>query len=238
MRNVSTALLSAVVGLCSIPVASIAAPVFSFNAITAPSDISNVGTVVQAVNVGEESVPTITVNGITFTSNASHSLFAASGAYNIFDAGDPGTLFFTPGDASLQQLTNSLGWGDPLVPGTYAGTWIEKTLTVTAGENYKLQIILADKRDYHHVMNLTVEGASSSYYDIGGLGTVVAGNITADFTATAGTVTFRLTQGAGSGPTYATPALGAYVLSQVPEPTSLGIIALSGLGLMARRRKA
>ena len=93
MRNVSTALLSAVVGLCSIPVASIAAPVFSFNAITAPSDISNVGTVVQAVNVGEESVPTITVNGITFTSNASHSLFAASGAYNIFDAGDPGTLF-------------------------------------------------------------------------------------------------------------------------------------------------
>jgi hypothetical protein len=207
-----------------------------------PSDVQNNGNVVQAydfpTNTG--STGTLTVNGVTFSN------------FNLNPSGDTTTINaadysgFTsdpnpPGNDSQGFTGDFLTLMDNAAvrDGSYTNTLVLNGLT--SGQSYQVEIITYDGRNiggnfYVRTNTLTGDAGSTAgtdtyygdpnaYYN--NAGTYVLGTFTAD--SSSQTINFANSD--------TDSQINALIVSAVPEPASLGLIAISAVGLLKRRRR-
>ena len=188
------------------------------------TDVINNGNVVEAV-----SHSAATVNGVSFTADATIGDFATGGDYA------DGFFMGTTGDAGFDALVGNQSYentGDLVTTITLTG--------LTLGTDYTFQFFIVDDRSAaiagRSVVLGDLDGGTASASVARGLtGGLASGNtITGAFTGDAdGTQEITVTTTDGNG------ALTGYVLSSVPvpEPSSTALLGLGGLALILRRRK-
>ena len=193
---------------------------------TEADDIITIGTLHAAVNAAESSQADVTLNGVLFESGD------VNAATNI------STLGFTQSNAA-EVNPNNLGdtaeynrfLGDiDFANGASGDITIENLIE---GNEYALQVFFVDNRPPQDNRVTTISA-------VGGTGSVAlndqfaVGNFVADST---GEFTFNVATAGSNGPNitgFQVRDLGA----AVPEPSSLAVLGLIGLGLTtARRRK-
>ncbi|MCL5945841.1 MAG: PEP-CTERM sorting domain-containing protein [Planctomycetes bacterium] len=219
--------------------------------ISGPSDVSTVGSLVIADAFG---CPTQTeiVNGVTFNAftadngqpvavqgnvTISTPVSGDTMGYNLNIGG--GTNFGASYNGILDQAATLVGTGsDPM------------DLAVTglaSGQLYQIEIWVADYRvGGSNNRSETLSGSTSDSATIeylGGNGTGTSGGqfITGTFVAdNSGTQTISMTPAPVTGGGYGMDAqINAFQLRTVPEPATLGLVAVGGLGLLLlKRRKA
>lgn len=188
---------------------------------TASADVNTGGTLVEAINlVSDDSLVdgTVSVNGVAFVDT------------NLFGNGYAVTGLVSTGDADLDDLVGTVGYGGP------------PTVTLSGldvGQLYELQIFIGDGRDLAIGRTLTVgdgDGDTSndvSYVYSDGGSSIQATSITGTFVADAATQEFVAVLGNGGSGT----ELAAYQLRAVPEPATLSLLAMAGLGAFSIYRR-
>jgi PEP-CTERM motif len=212
-------------------------------AISGDTDVSTVGTLVNAYNLGDSGVTFTTVNGVTFTAFAFPGYASDSTTINV------GNYTFTENDNVLNSY-NDLGTttGDfaALSPSYRAllssggsstfQTTLQLTITdLTIGDLYQFQW-------WDNNSSLTTSPANGQQLNtIGTAGTTVtldgnAGSTQGSlgefaigtFTATSGTQSIDFDGASGSD-----PMLNAFQLRDVPEPSSFALLGMGALMFVA-----
>jgi hypothetical protein len=227
--------------------------------ITGDSDISTLGTLLYAYNIGGPGVAAPTVNGVPFSSFAFPPNFTSQNATvgDMTISENPGFLLSSNSVGSTSGNFSLLSNGYQHLLGTGGFADIPGTITVflgglTAGQDYLVQWWSNDS-----VPTGSFDGTGAGYEFIGftpevtldsntadaagGLGQFAIGN----FTATGSSLSFQL-KGSGSG--LALPLINAIQVrnipsAAVPEPgqVAASILLLAGIGgyvWMKRRNQA
>ena len=209
---------------------------------TADTDVSTTGTLVAAYSV---SGPAVTVNTVPFAAFPVSGASATNGNTTVATSTgtitNPGSAYGTPSSSSMSTNYKSI-----LSAGSFEDFAPSPTFTITfsgltLGQQYKVQLWVNDSRGPaaggFRTGTLSGPGASNSVtlaYDVGnvsnGAGQYALGTFTAD--AASQTVTFTGTSSQND------TQINAFQLRSIPEPTSLGLLGVGGLGLLARRRRA
>lgn len=211
------------------------------------TDISTAGTLVHAVNLGSES--SATVNGVTFSSfpvpfNSSPitvgniTVRETMGPMSSYAYGQGNTAPYTSLSAPYQALLN-----DFVASGLIEA--IEVTISgLTIGQEYQVQVwsnLSAAGSSDTNPNIVTLDGGAQNMQSnttdtAGGLGQYALGTFTADSATLIFTVS-ALSGNVSVGPySRAWPALNAFQVRAVPEPSSMALLALSALPLRRRRK--
>jgi hypothetical protein len=207
--------------------------------ITGASDVVTAGTLFGSWAPDDASSSSYPVNGVTFSPNS-----LPSSSTTGFNAGFNG--FGSPGTASTNYnaLLQSAEYG----ANTPTTTNIVATITwggMTAGHTYELQLWVEDLRGsarYEYLTGGTTYGVDTSSaltYQVGGVGN--GQYITGTFVAGSGTITIGLSPGSSDNNASAQfNLLQVRDLSAVPEPGTLALAGIGGLGLLLKgiRRRA
>jgi hypothetical protein len=227
--------LAAAVAACVVPAAAFGAAInfTTSNPVSGPSDVQNNGTVVQAYdfdNAGSQ-----VVNGVTFSTFPGSSGDTTNISNNFTGAAGSNAQGFT---GSYLTILNDAQYVD----GNTNNTVVLKGLT--SGTTYQVEIISYDGRNYGSSANSRLNIVSGDTGGVAGTlayggggtspnnaGTYLIGTFLAN--ATSQTITFNTDNNGGSD-----SQINALVVESVPEPASLGLLALSGLTMLRRRSRA
>lgn len=215
------------------------AAVITWNApvqITSESDVITDGVLFQASNFGNSSVTNQTINGVTFEAairtgtttetwgNVTLSPTVAASANFLGSA--------TTGSAAYNAMLAQTLWnvGQPSVF-TING--------LTDGQNYMLQYWVNDSRSIGSLGSrsvtfqddsggMTSDAVLEHVGPTGNLGQYIVGTFTADGTSQ---VVNLVQSGSTEG------VLNAFQIRNIPEPASLGLLAIGGLLVGSRRRR-
>jgi hypothetical protein len=185
------------------------------------------GTVVQAVSFGVAG-PNQNVAGIDFKFVATTGLSAI---------GDPGVESSNPGPGvfwsnttdDLAPILLGQAYGGPNAPG---GGMALTLSGLAPGTHYAIQLLMSDVRvDYVRPLDLDGDLATAEITDYT-FGRTIVGEFTADGATQIVNLLKPSPQLDGQG------QMGAYVLTSVPEPTSLALVGLGGALVLRRRRQA
>lgn len=207
--------------LGSMAISAQAMPIFSASTITGDASILNIGTVVAANNLGGNA-QAVTVNGINFGNSA------AGLSSNWFNGG--GDFSNDPFSTNLDALLSSL---------RFVGDGNPATLTIgglAIGQSYNLQLLFSnDVNSTGNDIDVTVQG--STYALINWIPSAL--DLSIDFVADSTSLVTTFFGGSSAEPQRA--VLNGYVLqtaaaATVPEPASLGLLAL-GLGALSLTRR-
>ena len=210
--------------------------------VSGDANVSTAGTLVSAYSFTADSTPpSPVVNGVTFT-----GLSAANSNTSVTFSGD--TIASSGGMASFGSFGAPSGFSSAyqtLLTSAYYSKASADPLTLTLnnltpGTNYQFEVWANDARSLAAGRTETVSGSPSDSvtlaYHTGtlGAGQFVLGTFTGDST---GSQVITL---AGIGSTG--PQINAFQLREsvpVPEPASLGLLAVGGLGLLllGKRRR-
>lgn len=216
--------------------------------ITGDTDISTAGSTVYAFNLG--SADSTTVNGVTFaafpvTFNSGPvtvgnvTVRETLGPMSSYPFGQSSDAPYTTLSAAYQALLN-----DYLASGLVEA--IEVTMAgLTIGQQYQIQawsnISIAGSTDSDPNIVTLDSGAqnmqSNTTDTAGGLGQYLLGTFTADSSMQVFTLS-AISGTVGIGPySRAWPALNAFQVRAVPEPSSIVLLAGGALSLLHRRRR-
>ncbi|MGC9261811.1 MAG: PEP-CTERM sorting domain-containing protein, partial [Phycisphaerae bacterium] len=215
--------------------------------ISGDTDVSTAGSLVVANEFGSSTTPE-TVNGVTFSPfTASPSAVAKQGAVTLSaptsgDTVETMDVGFGPSgfSASYNALLNgaaALGNGPTATNGLDP---MDLTITgLTSGAQYQIEIWVNDSRGYPVSRQETLSGSSSDSAVISYLmsppGQFITGTFTADNT---GSQTVSMTPVDNSyGSNNADAQINAFQLRVVPEPATLALVAVGGLGLLLLKRR-
>lgn len=220
--------------------------------ISGDADVSTQGTLERAYNMGG---PATTVNGVVFARFAQNGQDGFdSGTYRTWTVGsttlgDGSKLLYDPTSrgneaapfsglgATYQTLLSSANYNASDDWSTISPLVL--TLTgLTVGQKYLFQSWTndSDLSDWGRSQNVQSGGATSDTVDFnttdidGGVGQYLIGTFTAD--ATSQVITYI-----GLDENVHCAEVGAFQLRSIPEPASLGLLALGGLALWRRRRE-
>ena len=191
--------------------------------VTADTDVSTLGTLVQAFNMGLSTSETI--NGVNFVGNTT----------GIGSMSNPYAAYGAPAGLSANYST-ALGSG---VYQTGGGVLFSGSLTgLTVGDTYQFEVWFNDQRNASVSMQFD-SGASTPTVTLNGGSSGSPQYSTGVFTANAANQTFRIQPAAIEGAT-----LNMYELrdiTAVPEPSTYGLLGagtLAALSFARRRRRA
>lgn len=206
--------------------------------ISGDSDVSTSGTLFQAANVGDGSVPSTTVNGVTFSPFVMSGTNVASGNFQL---NGEFTLFGYSGYGAAAAPFNTLSsaYQDLLSYGNYTSGNAVMTLTIsglTVGHTYEFQWWANDSSNAypeieHATAGNTVTLDGDTTDAVGGTGQFAIGTFVAD--ATTQTIDFD----ADSGSYTLQNAYQLRDLNAVPEPASASLLILGAVALAHRRRR-
>lgn len=209
--------------------------------ITGDSDVSTVGALVSAANLGDTSA--VVINGVTFAAttsgNSGNFVFATAigSISNVPSAFGVSAAPFSGLSTSYQDLLDSgiFTHTPPAAPPAI-------TLTINnlaVATPYLFQWWVNDARATGDETRVTTAAAGSSVtleHNVqntsGGVGQFTIATFIAD--APTQQITFL---GAGGGPNVASTQLNAVQLRVVPEPSILGLVGLGLEAICTRRRK-
>ena len=194
------------------------AVIYTQGKINGESDVLNTGTLVLATDLGN-AAPAVVVNGVAFGPDSSAGLSGwahGNGDFsNQFPSGSPLDRLLT--DLDFQNLFNG-----------------SATLTLsglTPSGHYLLQMLLSNVvNTTGKTSRVTIQGQA---YNIANFNND-ADYIRADFFASASTEIVQF--GNGSTVESDRAVLNAFALSQVPEPSALGLLSLGLAGFVLFRR--
>lgn len=202
--------------------------------ISGDADVSTIGTLFGAANVGG---PAVDVNGVTFTSDLAHPNFTLSASSSVNGAFGAATPPFSALSANYRDLLDS-GRFTHSPPNTPPSM----TLTInnlTLGVPYQFQWWVNDSRSTGDQTRTTTATAGTSvvlehnFQNVaGGVGQYAIGTFVAD--STTQQISF---QGLGGGPNFASSQINAFQLRAIaiPEPGSFLLVALV-MGILASIR--
>jgi hypothetical protein len=217
--------------------------------ISGDSDVRTIGTLFRAVSFGDTDDTTepgahdgAAVNGVTFDAlnapkfdsggmagpltSGNVTLTKASAGANLFgtDAAGSSTGTFAGLTTAYKDLLSHYNFGDAL-----------RTISISnlaVDQQYELQIFYNDSRanfggttTYDSDNPKTLDGHTGNNATAGGVGEWVTG-------------TFTPTLATGTTQTFTVGTINAIQIRAVPEPSAFAAIAVGGLGLLARRRRA
>jgi hypothetical protein len=200
---------------------------------------------IDAVNTGD------VIQGVTFTNSAS-PMVSLTGTTPISTNFTAPTYSGQPDDAALNDVLEGVTYpgGISMVDGQLYKD-ISFTLAVQQGQAYRLEILLQEVADPYPTYTdraypITLSGAASDSVNVDEL--VVAegqgaGGITETDTFVANSSSLTISGNlpdplASSSAFDNTPAINAFILSAVPEPSSIGLVVATAGFLLARRRRS
>ena len=216
--------------------------------ISADSDVLNTNSLLYAYTFGDTSVPSATVNGVTFASFAAanagagpatvgnvtltmssdtfHSSNTAAGSastpFSSLPADYQGLLQSGVADNAGNAITVSLG-------GLSSGT----TYTIEVWTNDSTGTLTSSTGNPSENDGTSIQGLNTKTLDVnstnatGGVGQYVVGTV-ANFTS----INFFLTASSGEK-----PEIAALEVRYAPEPATFGLLSLGGALLVSRRRR-
>jgi hypothetical protein len=206
------------------------------------------GSYLYAVDVGKTTPGNTVLQGYHFTPLSAAQPSGTPGAAILGNDFNWGTYEATHGhpfnyggsadDLAMQSLMESVDYA----AGNPANTAIG--FSVTPGQSYALQLFIPNDDNNILEFSVLVEGValqatpfSTNNLDTGSNrdGTYLTTTFTLDDSATSSNLDINVFQAAGSA-TLVT--VGAATLQAVPEPSSLGLLALGGVGLLGRRGRS
>lgn len=193
-----------------------AVPIFLQTSITGEISVLNDGSLTEANNLGARNNP-VTINGVLFGSDES----ALSAGWTDGSGNFSYDNFNTDLEALLDELVYASGFGS-------LGFTLDG---LTIGNSYRLQLLFSnDKNSTGNDIFVSLLGSDFSLKNW----QPNAVNLIVRFTAEAETL-FVGFDGPDNQPGRA--VLNGYALHEVPEPSTLAILALGLIGLGARRFK-
>ncbi len=187
-------------------------------------DLVGGGSILLALNIGED--PNGAFASIDVTNSTETITFSAD--RTVMPNNHNGDCYTLPtGDADMDKVLGSHGW-----KGGGAGTTHAITISgLTVGTEYYAQFICAaDDRDCCKDRSQRVEDDQATPNVSGAMWRYGVDSVVGKFTATATSETITL---AGDED----PGLSLVLVRVVPEPATLALLGLGGLGLLLRRRK-
>lgn len=193
------------------------------------SDLDNSGTILAAINFSTSKSPS-TINGISFAVNNSLN---GSGTYWDLDLNtnrsgwDPNRISYETYYGTGAWATFDLGSliDDVIYMYTDAGEVHNLVIqNLTVGSEYRLQVVFEQAGNRDGQLRSGTDSPVVNYGANKG-----AALITAEWTADGPTQTFRQITHSGS--------VAGFVLTAIPEPSSLAVASLGLLGLAVRRRR-
>lgn len=167
----------------------------------------------------------------------------ANGTGNGTLAGSPFT--FTGGagiseNGSAFQGTQLAAEGDQLALIQDTGSFSQTISGFTVGQMFNLtfQVAARGEQTGGNPFTVTIGGDTIFTDTVGPTSGSFTPVTSSNFTAASDTLTLTFTGDADARPGDNTSFFDALAINVVPEPASLGFLALGGLGLLARRRRA
>lgn len=205
--------------------------------ITGNGDVSTLGTLIGAFNVGDTGVPSTSVNGVTFVSFAAPGGNGTVGGFTLTSSG--GTFASNSGSGSSEPPFSSLSPEyQTLLMSRVAMVFGTFSMTMTGlivGQEYQFQAWVNDSSGEFGYETVFVTGMTSVTLSgntggaPGGLGELVTATFVAD--STSQVINFNWSE---------VGFLNAFQLRAIPEPGTTALLAAAGLGLLAmtlRRRR-
>jgi hypothetical protein len=211
--------------------------------VTGDSDVTTTGgSVVFAYHFGTTGISSTTVNGVTFLPEVVTTGNVSFGNFTLNET--PGTLTGTSGTGAGTGAYNALSSGYQSLLGGAAYAFASTTISLTmnslvAGQQYTFEwwnnvSSSPFQSGSPNNFNTTGTGVNSvalvdnSENTAGAVGQYAIGTFTP--ASTSYTITF-------TSPSVG-PLINAFELRTVPEPASLGLLAVGGLALLGRRRRS
>ena len=198
-------------------------PVVTISQTAGDDDLVGGGAILLALNIGED--PNGAFASIDVTNSTETITFSAD--RTVFGDNHNGDCYDNPiGDADLDKVLGSHGWKGG------APTTHDITISgLTVGTEYYAQFICAaDTRDCCKDRSQTVQDDQATPNVSGAMVRGGVDSVIGTFTATATSETITL---AGDED----PGLSMMLVRVTPEPATLALLGLGGLGLFLRRRK-